>query len=190
MSELSPNSCGVEPSHSGAGSLPAEYWDDIKKNNLPDKLFNTVYYLTHNYHDAQDICQEAFLAGFKNIPNFRGESSFSTYLYKIALNACSKYQHKKKYNPLPQSDGDICLQDKSADALPPYERTLNADRVKAIKSALDTLPSGQKEVVVLKDIEGLTYQEISQALDMSIQTVRTNLARGRESLKAALKDLV
>lgn len=172
MSESSPDVCVGSP-----------FWEEVKKNNLPDKLFNTVYYLTHNYHDAQDICQETFLAGIKNIRNFRGESTLSTYLYKIAINLCAKYRQNKKSNHLSQPDNI------PSETPSPYERTLNADRVKAIKSALNTLPSGQKEVVVLKDIEGLTYQEISQALDMSIQTVRTNLANARGLLKTSLKNL-
>ncbi|MFH1227824.1 MAG: RNA polymerase sigma factor [Planctomycetota bacterium] len=160
------------------------FWEQVKKNNLPDKLYNTVYYLTRNHHDAQDICQETFLAGYQNIRNFRGEASFSTYLYQIAINLCNKYYKKKKSEPIVEAVNI------ASDQPSPYENTEKNDKLKTIQQALDILSPEYKQVVILKDMQNLSYREISQSLNISVQTVRTNLSNARNELRIALKKTI
>ncbi|MFA5793737.1 MAG: RNA polymerase sigma factor [Candidatus Brocadiia bacterium] len=162
----------------------ASFWEQIKQNNLPDKLYNTAFYLTRSHHDAHDICQETFLIGHRNINNFRGESSLSTYLYQVTINLCNKYHQKKKPGTTEEINNIASTQSS------PYENTAVNEKCQVIQMALNELPPEYRQVVILKDMENFSYQEISEILNLSVQTVRTNLDNARNQLRIALKKII
>ncbi|MBI4713464.1 MAG: RNA polymerase sigma factor [Planctomycetes bacterium] len=174
-----------------------QFWSEVKTNNIQDKLFNTVCYMTGNHHDAEDICQQTFLNALKDIHNFRGEASISTYLHQIAINLCRRHCGKDRSAQLP--DSEIITDDCPPPHQPgifsglaphPAETLVQKDRDKIIQSALDRLAPLAKQVVLLKDMQDLTYAEIAQVLDMSMQNVRTCLTNAREQLKGLLKEFI
>ena len=159
-----------------------------------DKLYNSVYRLVNNQSDAQDICQEAFIRAFRNIKNFKGNSSFQTWLYQIALNQFythyqkSKREQEKKVEKIQESNSNTVNVRKPSEGFDdPAQHVQSEEQKQAIEEALDALPIELKRVVVLKDIEGFSYEEIAQILKISIHTVRKHLCEAREELRYALK---
>jgi RNA polymerase sigma-70 factor (ECF subfamily) len=161
-----------------------------------DRLFNLVYWFLGDYQDANDCAQETFIKVFKSIKKFRLESAFSTWLYRIAINTCknriksSAYKWKKKTVSLETSNGS-----KNGN---PFSEIVNGsptpvmalekkERMMRIRNAINSLPEEQNRVVVLRDIQGLSYQNISDITGLNIGTVKSKLARGRLALKNQLK---
>lgn len=161
-----------------------------------NRLFNLVYWFLGDYQDANDCAQETFIKVFKSIKNFRFESAFSTWLYRIAVNTCknrlksSAYRWKKKTVSLETSKGS-----KSNN---PFSEIVNGsptpvmalekkERMIRIQKAIDSLPEEQNQMVVLRDIQGLSYQDISDITGLNLGTVKSRLARGRLELKNKLK---
>ena len=161
-----------------------------------DRLFNLVYWFLGDYQDANDCAQETFIKVFKSINKFRFESAFSTWLYRIAINTCknriksSAYRWKKKTVPLETSNGS-----KNGN---PFSEIVNGsptpvmalekkEKMMRIQKAINSLPEEQNQVVVLRDIQGLSYQDISDITGLNLGTVKSRLARGRLELKNQLK---
>ena len=161
-----------------------------------DRLFNLVYWFLGDYQDANDCAQETFIKVFKSIKKFRFESAFSTWLYRIAINTCknkiksSAYRWKKKTVSLETSNSS-----KNGN---PFSEIVNGsptpvvalekkERMMRIQKAINSLPEEQNKVVVLRDIQGLSYQDISDITGLNLGTVKSRLARGRLELKNLLK---
>lgn len=161
-----------------------------------DRLFNLVYWFLGDYQDANDCAQETFIKVFKSIKKFRFESAFSTWLYRIAINTCknkiksSAYRWKKKTVSLETSNSS-----KNGN---PFSEIVNGsptpvvalekkERMMRIQKAINSLPEEQNKVVVLRDIQGLSYQDISDITGLNLGTVKSRLARGRLALKNRLK---
>jgi RNA polymerase sigma-70 factor, ECF subfamily len=164
-----------------------------------DRLFNLVYWFLGDYQDANDCAQETFLKVFKSIKKFRFESAFSTWLYRIAINTCknriksSAYRWKKKTVSLEISDGskngNPCSE--IANGSPtPVMALEKKEKMMRIQKAINSLPDEQNQVVVLRDIQGLSYQDISDITGLNLGTVKSRLARARLELKNKLKQLV
>jgi len=160
-----------------------------------DKLFNMVYWFLGDYQEANDCSQEIFIKVFKSIKKFRSESSFSTWLYRIAINTCknrlksSAYRWKKKTVPLenPESSEDGNLSYKIQNNSPsPANELEKKERLMMIQKAINALPQEQNRVIVLRDIQGLSYQEISDITGLNLGTVKSRLARARLALRKNL----
>ncbi len=160
-----------------------------------DKLFNMVYWFLGDYQEANDCSQEIFIKVFKSIKKFRSESSFSTWLYRIAINTCknrlksSAYRWKKKTVPLenPESSEDGNLSYKIHNDSPsPANELEKKERLMMIQKAINALPQEQNRVVVLRDIQGLSYQEIVDVTGLNLGTVKSRLARARMELRNKL----
>ena len=160
-----------------------------------DKLFNMVYWLLGDYQEANDCSQEIFIKVFKSIKKFRSESSFSTWLYRIAINTCknrlksSAYRWKKKTVPLenPESSKGGNLSYKIQNNSPsPANELEKKERLMMIQKAINALPQEQNRVIVLRDIQGLSYQEISDITGLNLGTVKSRLARARLELRKNL----
>jgi RNA polymerase sigma-70 factor (ECF subfamily) len=166
----------------------------IKHKN---RLFNLVYWFLGDYQDANDCAQETFIKAFKSIKNFRFESAFSTWLYRIAVNTCknrlksSAYRWKKK---------TVSLETSGSKNGNPFSEIVNGaptpvmalekkERMIRIQKAINSLPEEQNQVVVLRDIQGLSYQDISDITGLNLGTVKSRLARGRLELKNKLRPL-
>ncbi len=154
----------------------------------------TVYSVVRNYDDSFDVAQEVFLKLYHNIGSFKGESSFSSWLYRIAKNTALDFLRKEKKNKNNVSlyvensvgeEAEIDIPDTSASSNP--EQTAVKNEAKdIIYNALDEISNEHKEIIILRDIDGYTYEEISEMLGLEYGTVKSRLFRARESLRKKL----
>ena len=176
--------------------------DDAAFNRLieersPD-VYALLYRLTEDPEEARDLTQETFLQAFRHLANFRGEADLRTWLYRIAVNqARNRWRWWKRRRrdrtvslDAPAGDGwetplGSTLRDESD--LDPEERALRKEREHALQGALRALTRPYREVIVLRDIEGLSYEEVALALGISIGTVKSRLSRGRTELRRRLE---
>lgn len=154
------------------------------------KVYNTVYRFFNNAEDAMDITQEIFIKVFTSLRGFRENSSFSTWLYRIAVNTCIDFLRKKKEDMLPIKEemavgGEIRL---GSSPQLPEEFVEKQELKQALMKAINTLPEEQRMCVILRDIQGFSYTEISDILTCSLGTIKSRLSRGRRALKEKLKD--
>jgi RNA polymerase sigma-70 factor (ECF subfamily) len=155
-------------------------------------IYALLYRLTEDREEARDLTQETFLRIFQSIDRFRGDADLKTWIYRIALNQARnrwRWWRRRRRDATVSIDatdsGDeqplsVRLRDAGID---PEQETLRREREEALRSALRTLGRSYREVVILRDVEGLTYEEISAALEISIGTVKSRLSRGRQDLR-------
>ncbi|MFC1576274.1 sigma-70 family RNA polymerase sigma factor [Candidatus Omnitrophota bacterium] len=164
-----------------------------------DKVFNLCYRFSGNREDADDCAQEAFIKVYRSLTRFRQESSFSTWLYTITSNTCKNKLASIRYKegkiairldkPVSTEEGSVTREIKGH--FPDPKRELERKEKGAIiQEAIDTLPQDQKTVVVLRDIEGLSYEEIAEVTGHAIGTVKSKLSRARDVLRMRLKGLI
>lgn len=144
-------------------------------------VINIVYSLSGDAEYADDIAQEVFIKVYRNLGSFRQEASFSTWLYRITVNTAYNYlKSRKRYVPL-----DNIPEIPKVETLPATELEYK-EKQEIIKNAIAKLPFKYRTVVALKDIEGLSYEEIAGILNCSIGTVESRLFRARAILKNTL----
>jgi RNA polymerase sigma-70 factor (ECF subfamily) len=145
--------------------------------------------------DAQDIAQEAFIKAYRALPDFRGDSAFYTWLYRIAINTAKNHVVALSRRPvearLENADGEqIDVEDLQKDIETP-ENLLLANEIKqTILDAMDKLPEDLRVALTLREVEGLRYDEIAETMDCPIGTVRSRIFRAREAVDAKLKPLL
>ena len=141
--------------------------------------------------DARDALQEAFLKAFRGLENFHGDAAFSTWLYRIVSNACIDRRRRRKLT-VEADDATIgALESSPTLAVMPRSphRELERSRLgERISAALQNLPDNQRNTVILREIEGLSYAEIAEATGVSIGTVMSRLFHARQKLQVALKE--
>lgn len=163
------------------------------------KAFNVAYRMLGDYHEANDIAQDAFVKIYHSLKNFRRDASFYTYLYRIVMNLC-KNRIKARGNerrriavslddPVETEEGVEQKEIKGA-GLCPRDELDAKERSKLVQEAISLLGDGFREVVVLRDIEGMSYGEITEILDIDLGTVKSRLHRARMALKDKLKGLI
>lgn len=157
-----------------------------------DKVFQICYRMLGNRHEAEDISQEAFIRAYVNIHRFNIELKFSTWLYRIATNLCIDRIRKKKPDyyldaEVPGTDGlNMYSQIPSSGSLP--EDDVESMELQAlIQKEISNLPEKYRAVIVLKYIEELSLNEISEILELPLGTVKTRIHRGREALRKQLR---
>jgi RNA polymerase sigma-70 factor, ECF subfamily len=161
-------------------------------------IYALLYRLTEDPEEARDLTQETFLQAFRHLAGFRGEADLRTWLYRIAVNqARNRWRWWKRRRrdrtvslDAPASEaGDTPLSAglPSRDAGDPEEQALARERERALLSALRTLSRAYREVIVLRDIEGLSYEEVALALEINVGTVKSRLSRGRSELRRRLE---
>lgn len=160
-------------------------------------IYALLYRLMENSEEAGDLTQETFLSALTAIKGFRGDAELKTWLFRIAVNHSRnrfrwwKRRKRDRTVSLDAAAGNSetriheTIADKSDN---PEEAAMLRQREKALTNALSDLPGIFREVIVLCDIEGLSYEDISQTLDINIGTVKSRIARGREELRRKLKD--
>ncbi len=135
-----------------------------------------------NPADAQEAAQEALLSAWQSLPFFRGESSFSTWLYRLTSNASvDLLRREKRQRAVSLDDGELSLNIPD-NRLTPHEEAEHSELREAIHSGLKTLPDDYRAVLVLRELHQLSYQEISSALDVDLGTVKSRINRGRKRL--------
>jgi RNA polymerase sigma-70 factor, ECF subfamily len=161
-------------------------------------IYALLYRLTEDAEEARDLTQETFLQAFRHIANFRGDADLRTWLYRIAVNQARnrwrwwKRRRRDRTVSLDAPAGDSSDAPLSArlageDAGDPEQQTLARERERALLAALHTLSSAYREVIVLRDIEGLSYEEVAHALEINVGTVKSRLSRGRIELRRRLE---
>ena len=142
-----------------------------------EKVRNIIYLTLGNHELVDDLAQEVFLTIYKNLGRFRFESQFTTWLYRITVNKCKDHLRKMKIR-------NIFLPIKDSDEEPGYETSPETSDMKEIvHQAIDKLPDKLRIPLLLKDIEGLSYQEIAESVQCEIGTVKSRIFRAREGLK-------
>lgn len=155
------------------------------------KVLNTAYRLTGNLEDAMDIAQEAFLRVYSSMSEFRGDSSFATWLFRIVHNACLDELRKRRRErissldePVQGTDGDMVRQLAVADRADGPEETLERFEIqRAVQESINALDEEYRIVVVMRDIQGYSYNEIAEMLGINLGTVKSRLNRARNALK-------
>jgi RNA polymerase sigma-70 factor, ECF subfamily len=159
-----------------------------------DKVFQICFRMLGNRHEAEDIAQEAFIRAYVNIETFNQNRKFSTWLFRIATNLCIDRIRKKKPDyyldaEVAGTDGLTMYSQVAADVQMPEDEVENMELQETIQKEISKLPEKYRSVIVLKYIEELPLQEISEILDMPLGTVKTRVHRGREALRKQLKSL-
>jgi RNA polymerase sigma-70 factor, ECF subfamily len=158
------------------------------------KIYALAYNMTHNQMDAQDVTQEVFLTIFRKAHTFQGKSAFSSWVYRVALNAVyMKLRSKKKDQSIsvedafPSFNGAGYHQEVIRDWSENAESLMFSNETKnVIQSAVDQLPEKEKIAFLLRDVEGLSTEEAAEALDLSISAVKSRLHRARLILRKKL----
>ena len=167
-------------------------------NERSGEIFGLLYRLTENVEEARDLTQETFLRAFQSIGHFRGESDLRTWIYRIAINQARNrwrwWRRRRREATIsidaPEIGGGrlgLVATLKANTVRDPEQDTLLSEREQALKKALSTLKRIYREAVILRDIEGFAYEEIAATLDISIGTVKSRLARGRQELRRKLE---
>ena len=152
------------------------------------KVYHLALKMLRDEQDAEDVLQETFISVYRHLDTFRGDSEFSTWVYRIATNASlMKIRSRKPISsldePANEEDSDAPPRDLMDWAFTPEEALLNGETRTQMNRALDTLPETLCSVFVLRDIEGLSVEETSRVLDISIPNVKTRLHRARLALR-------
>ena len=162
----------------------------IKKYEKP--VYNFAYRLTGRYDDAQDVAQDAFVRVYNAIGSFRGDASFSTWLFRITTNVFLDERKKTRAHPTSSLDEYIATEESSMarqveDPSPtPEMLTEGMERSQLLEQAIQSLPEYQRAMVVLYHTEQKSYEEIAEIMDMPIGTVKSRLNRARLALKEKL----
>lgn len=148
------------------------------------KIYNLCFRMCGNAEDAQEAAQDAFLAVWRAIDSFRQESSFSTWLYRLATNACIDLLRRNK-----RSSGGVSLDDEETfievvdDAPLPQEELERKEAQQLIQEGLASLPEDYRAILLLREVQGLSYAEIAESMHMELGTVKSRISRGRILLR-------
>jgi len=155
------------------------------------KVFNICYRMLNNTEDANEQAQETFIKAFRYIKDFKGNCSFYTWLYRIATNVCLDYLRKnksKKDISLEQNTfEDISLKDRLVSDIcgPEKVAEMNAQK-EAIRQALSKMNEKNRIVIILRDFKGLSYEEVSEIINVPVGTVKSRISRARSELRNLL----
>ncbi|MBM7621591.1 RNA polymerase sigma-70 factor (ECF subfamily) [Bacillus tianshenii] len=157
-----------------------------------DKIFQLVYRMTGNAHEAEDVAQEAFIRAYININSYDTNRKFSTWLYRIATNLTIDRIRKKKPDyyldaEVAGTDGLTMYSQVAADIALPEEEVESMELQGEIQKQILKLPDKYRSVIVLKYIDELSLIEISEILEIPVGTVKTRIHRGREALRQQLR---
>lgn len=166
-------------------------------NERSGEIYGLLYRLTENPEEARDLTQETFLRAFQSMRSFRGDSDLRTWIYRIAINQARnrwRWWRRRRRDLTVSIDSTdengkpaLVATLKAENVQSPEQDTLARERERILRNALRGLRRVYRETVILRDIEGFAYEEIAVALDISIGTVKSRLARGRQELRSKLE---
>lgn len=157
------------------------------------KVFNIAYRMIGNYEDANELAQEVFLKAFRSIKKFKGDSLFSTWIYKVTANVCLDEIRKRKKKVVISLDQEIEFNDGEVkrqipDNAPTPDMEAETNELKsAVNESIAQLPDDYKSMIVLRDIQGFSYDEISKIVNCPEGTVKSRINRARQALKKILQ---
>lgn len=151
-------------------------------------VFNLALRMSANREDAAELSQEVFLRVYRSLDRFRGGSTLKTWVFRIALNCCrSRYRRRRLPFWQPRSEEEDVLERIVDPQSDPEADLLNRRLGAQLSAALERIPYAFREAVVLRDVHGFSYEEISHILRIRVGTVRSRIARGRERLRSLLE---
>ena len=165
-----------------------------------ERVQKLVYRYTRDAIEAEDVCQEVFVKVYRKLDSFQGESAFFTWLYRIAVNTATDWMAKRKRRPVHLSDdvsvlmgpGDQSQETKHFRGPKPAERPdaalLQEERAQVTRGILERLPENYRRVLILREYEELSYNEMSEVLQCSLGTVESRLFRARARFRTILED--
>ena len=193
--ELSSKSVAVEETElvKRAQKGDTDAYDDLVRR-YQERIYATVYHMTSNHEDANDLAQEAFIKAYQALKSFKGGSSFYTWVYRIAVNKTINFLKQRKnraqisLNDLDfNAEHDPDLVALISDKTPRRDAGL-AELQEKLNAALQKLSDSHRLVVTLHDVQGLSHEEIAKIMDCNIGTVRSRLFYARQQLQAYLSD--
>jgi len=153
------------------------------------KMYAVALRMCGNREDAQDCLQEAMLRVYRAISGFKGQSSFSTWVYRITMNSCLDELRRRKSRAAVSLDSMLESGFAPSDESDtPEESSLRSEQKRALEKAIAQLPEDMRAAIVLRDIQGCSYDEIARALDANVGTIKSRISRGREKLRAVLSE--
>jgi RNA polymerase sigma-70 factor (ECF subfamily) len=164
-----------------------------------DRVFNLCYRFMGDYQEAEDSAQDVFLKVYRSLKRFRFESSFYTWLYRISVNTCKNRLKTSGYKVIKKStflanpeniNKDCQPMERGIEVKSPIAELEKKERIRLVQNAIDSLPAGQKDVIILRDIEGLSYEEIINITGYRLGTLKSKLSRARHALRERLGRII
>src|SRR5438309_1861478 len=158
------------------------------------KLVKLVMRYVRNPAEAEDIAQEAFIKAYRALPQFRGDSAFYTWLYRIAINTAKNAVVSRDRSPIEydldrNSEESYDMQGRMKDSETPEGLVLTEEIRSTVNAAIDALPEDLRTAIVLRELEGLSYEEIAAAMACPVGTVRSRIFRAREAIDRRLREV-
>lgn len=159
------------------------------------KIMRMLARMVRDPAEIEDVAQEAFIKAYRALPQFRGESAFYTWLYRIAINTARNWQAARSRRPVSESvieneDGEtFSAVDALTDINTPESMLASRQIVETVNAAMNALPEELRTAIVLREIEGMSYEDIAQSMGCPVGTVRSRIFRAREAIAAQLRPL-
>jgi RNA polymerase sigma-70 factor (ECF subfamily) len=168
---------------------------DLLVRKYQHKVVKLVLRYVRNPAEAEDIAQEAFIKAYRALPQFRGDSAFYTWMYRIAINTAKNSLASRDRSPiaydldLTDPEGSHSVQTKLQDPDTPEGMALTEEIRGIVNSAIEGLPEELKTAIVLRELDGLRYEEIAAAMECPVGTVRSRIFRAREAIDKRLREV-
>lgn len=168
---------------------------DMLVRKYQHKIIKLISRYVHDSTEVLDVAQEAFIKAYRAIPGFRGDSAFYTWLYRIAINTAKNHLVAESRRPL---DHGVDLQDpeqydmqaRLRDMDTPERLLLTEEIQRTVEAAIEQLPEDLRTAIILREIDGMSYEEIAQAMSCPVGTVRSRIFRAREAIDGKLRPLL
>lgn len=165
---------------------PAEQFEELAARE-EKRVYAACYHMMGNREDAMDCAQETMLRAFRAFSSFRGDAAFGTWITRIAMNVC-KDELRKRRDAVSldamREDTGYEIRDESPGA---YAKLEQKERMRLLREGLSLLPEDMRRMIVLRDVQGRSYDEIAEILDLSLGTVKSRISRAREKLALILR---
>jgi RNA polymerase sigma-70 factor, ECF subfamily len=168
---------------------------DVLVLKYQHKVVKLVMRYVRNPAEAEDIAQDAFIKAYRALPQFRGDSAFYTWLYRIAINTAKNAVVARDRNPvdfdldMTNNDESYEMQGRLKDSETPEALVLTDEIRTTVNAAIANLPEDLREAIVLRELEGLSYEEIAARMDCPVGTVRSRIFRAREAIDSRLREV-
>ena len=167
---------------------------DLLVLRYQQRIVKLIMRYVHDPAEAQDVAQEAFMKAYRALPGFRGDSAFYTWLYRISINTAKNYLVALQRRPV---DYELDLQDPDSyevnarlrDEETPEGLALQEELRQTVERTIASLPEELRTAIMLREIDGLSYEEIAQAMDCPVGTVRSRIFRAREAIEKSIESL-